>query len=381
MMLAFLLAAVVGGWAQTAVTAEIPRTGRMTRLRARSIRSTFLGKDLARPSPSAPVFCRGGARVEDEELVLFPPLTEKEIMEKLNTIPVFGIADKNGNAVVVKTADGEQVNWCFLQQELAHALMRAFTEQHRKEGGVLVSAPAVDGDTAVPELFVRDIPLGMIWKAISNPDDAENSDDVITGNEKKQSVELRLLADRADLEVARNMTMSMASQAAAAFSSNGAAGALEASEPAEASILERVPAAKRATFDRKLARLNRAWGVVPVFTMANMKIRTRRNTARNTDSKSGDKDDASDSAGDDSVELRPWFLSITDCVESWKKASGLDGDAADGESASDSAAAKAGEQASSASLHMATLEELVDAMRSESPVDFRKVKVPRIVLL
>ena len=121
---------------------------------------------------SAPPACglsvRGGADAADAaaaanaELVLYPPMTDEEITEKLNTIPVFGLTDKKGNAVVVQTEDGEQVNWCFLQQELAHALLKAFTEQQKQ-------ADPATGVADPDNLMVRDVPLGMVWKALIMP--------------------------------------------------------------------------------------------------------------------------------------------------------------------------------------------------------------------
>ena len=93
--------------------------------------------------------------------------------------------------------------------------------------------------------------------------------------------------------------------------------------------------------------------MVPVFTMAGMKIRVPAQAA-------GGK------AEDGPVDMRPWFLSIDACVKSYQKASGADG--AQGVDAD--AAARAAE---SASLHLATLDELAAAMMTESPVDFRKM--------
>jgi len=80
--------------------------------------------------------------------------------------------------------------------------------------------------------------------------------------------------------------------------------------------------------------------------MAGMKIRVKNGTS------------------DEPVELRPWFLSIAGCVESFKKASA-------GATGGDDAAMK--EALEAASLHMATLDELVKNMLQESPVDFRNI--------
>jgi hypothetical protein len=94
-----------------------------------------------------------------------------------------------------------------------------------------------------------------------------------------------------------------------------------------------------ASLARKLERLSHEWGVVPVFTMAGMKIRSREETGLS--------------------ELQPWFLSINGCVQAYKKAAGIDPNDDD-----------AGQDAS---LHMATLEELTEAMTRESPIDFRSI--------
>jgi hypothetical protein len=96
----------------------------------------------------------------------------------------------------------------------------------------------------------------------------------------------------------------------------------------------------------QVKQLGEEWGVVPVFTMAGMKIRVKNGTSGAP------------------VELRPWFLSIASCVESFKKASAA---AAGGD------AAAAQDALEGASLHMATLDELVKSMLAESPVDFRSI--------
>ena len=66
-------------------------------------------------------------------------------------------------------------------------------------------------------------------------------------------------------------------------------------------------------------------------------------------------------------------MNQSNCVDSWKKAAGLDPDSTEGMSQED-IMAKAAENAA---LHMATLEELVEAMQTESPVDFRKVDLSK----
>lgn len=249
---------------------------------------------------------------------MYPALTEAEVMEKLNTIPVFGITDKEGNSVAVKTPDGATVNWVFLQKDVAAQLVEAFEQQGKLQD------PLGEG---VGALQVSDVPLGMIWKALAKPSDGNNvtMDGKAVGSDGETvSVQLRLMADPADLQVARNMSARMELDPAAAA----------ASDTAEA---------KHAA---KVKQLGEEWGVVPVFTMAGMKIRVKNGTSA------------------EPLELRPWFLSIAGCVESFKKASA-------GATGGDDAAMQ--EALEGASLHMATLDELVQSMMKESPVDFRSI--------
>lgn len=233
-------------------------------------------------------------------------------MEKLNTIPVFGITDAKGNSVAVKTEDGDMVNWVFLNRELASHLVQQFESQVAGEDAVGVSG----------SLRVSDVPLGMLWQALAKPGDAASEGTVAQAVDgTSMAVQLRLLADPTDVAIARNMS-----------------GTVEAQHEGDEEFL-----AARAS---KVARLQQPWGVVPVFTMAGMKIRVKNSTDE----------------GAEPVELRPWFLSISSCVASYKKAMGLEG-----------AEAEAALRTDEAALHMATLEELTEAMLKPSPIDFRQI--------
>lgn len=90
---------------------------------------------------------------------------------------------------------------------------------------------------------------------------------------------------------------------------------------------------EKADLESKLKTLNTTWGVVPVFTMASMQI-MRNDTA-----------------------IRPWFASLEDCIGAYQQAvKGTDDeDAAHG-------------------LHMTTLDDLIQAMMSPSPADFRNMQ-------
>ena len=271
---------------------------------------------------------------EKEPMKMYPALSEDEIASKLNTIPVFGLTDKSGNSAVLRTPDGENVNWCFLEHEVAEAMVSAFAQQSAQ-------AETVDSDTSSKggDLIVSDVPLGMIWKALTPPDALDKSKKVSDFGDtpiNETTVQLRLLADGTDVEAAKNMTNVMLEQALNSSSSLG--------EGETAALIKR-------NFENKLEMLNREWGTVPVFTMANMKIRTPKKIADAV---------AGKNLGDDEfVEYRPWFLSVKDCIKSWKKASESSG--------------LTEEENAVFPIQMATLEELVNAMRAESPADFRKM--------
>lgn len=219
-------------------------------------------------------------------------------MEKLMTIPVFGITDEKGNSVAVKSADGATVNHVFLQREVggcwgsrhpnnvaelfemvlrcdtaeplpslqvAAQLVEAFEAQAKEAG-------TVEG---VGKLQVSDVPLGMIWKDLAKPGDgpeagalkgatAEGGEQVV--------VQLRLMADPVDLAIAKNVSATISA----------------ADEGDSAADKE----AKLARAERAAARLESAWGVVPVFTMAGMQIRVKNQTTG------------------EPVELRPWYVSV-----------------------------------------------------------------------
>jgi len=63
-------------------------------------------------------FRGGGVDVPDEPVKMYPALTEAEVLEKFNAVPVFGITDPNGNSVAVRTED-KMVNWVFLSKDMA----------------------------------------------------------------------------------------------------------------------------------------------------------------------------------------------------------------------------------------------------------------------
>lgn len=64
---------------------------------------------------------RGGDADADAPLKMFPPLSQEEVLEKLQTIPVFIVTDMKGHPVVISDAkqEGKPVNYIFLQRELA----------------------------------------------------------------------------------------------------------------------------------------------------------------------------------------------------------------------------------------------------------------------
>lgn len=135
---------------------------------------------------------------------------------------------------------------------------------------------------------VSDVPLSAIWNSLARPGAADSSNEKVDSD--KVAVEFRLFADPTDLAVARNISSTVTAAGDATTALTG-----------------------------KKERLSHDWGVIPVFTMAGMKIRTRKD--------------------DSAIELQPWFLSISSCVQSYKKASGMTGE----------------EDASNASLHMVGL--------------------------
>jgi hypothetical protein len=152
---------------------------------------------------------------------------EAEVMEKLNTIPVFGITDNEGNSVAVKTPDGATVNWVFLQKDVAAQLVEAFEQQGKLQD------PLGEG---VGALQVSDVPLGMLWKALAKPGEGNVTTDgqAVGKDGEAVAVQLRLMADPADLQVARNMSARMelepAAAAAAAAAGNDTAAAKHAAK-------------------------------------------------------------------------------------------------------------------------------------------------------
>lgn len=274
---------------------------------------------------------RGGVTSDEDEVKMFPALSEDEIAEKLNTIPVFGITDAKGQSVVHKMADGDLVSHVFLTKPLADEMLKQFKQLAETSAGETL------GDKGTG-LQVSDVPLGMLWSKLASPEDDESSGDGASSlpkTEEGASVQLRLMADPADLAIARNMTAGMVQQLAA--DGSGDEGGTEAMEEVEKAMAS------------KVAKLQQDWGVVPVFTMYGMKIRVRESAEPDAKVK----------------ELLPWFLSIEECVKSSKKAAGVE----EGKEETEEELKKL----AGMSINMSTLSELAAAMAKESAVDFRSV--------
>jgi len=269
----------------------IARTALCLALWASSAAAGLFGSNRWISAPSKLAVMRGGADSKDATK-RYPGLSKDEVLAKLNTIPVFGITDEEGNSVILKTDDGKQVNWLFLQKEAADSMQEFMQAQ----------SPTL-------QLHVRDIPLGFIWERLSPPG---NSTSAPAAKDEDDPVEVRLLADRTDVSAALNMTISNS---------------------------QNVSSDLKVLYEEKAKILNSSWGVVPVFTMAQMKMRVNNGTQ--------------------GIELHPWFLSVASCIESFKNA--MERSGGDASSIDD------------ASLHVSTLHELMEAMQSESIFDFRNI--------
>jgi len=248
----------------------------------------------------------------------YPALSQEEVEEWLEQVPVFAVTDANGAGVVLKPDNDSSVFYFFFSPQMANATLNQLT-----------SSGAADMD-----LRVSAFSLGKIWFKILNGDG--DSDEVMLktpGEEGEgvatKNVEYRLVPDTRDLLGAR-MLLTMNPEDGQKLQEEGGM----TQEIAQAAI-------KKAMTESP--KFNTTFNEIPVFMIAQMRMQ-----------KTGDE------KGEDGepVTLLPMYFSLQNMVGTWQQfMTQAPADVKDVEPA----------------INLMSLHDLVAMMQKESEIDFRNV--------
>ena len=276
-------------------------------MKGASLLLCLLGGAAGFLAPSPHRITRGGAR-----WATFPALSDEEISQALDKVPVFAIADAEGNAAVM-AMDGTDSSALNFFMDVKHALS---AKQYLAGQG---ESQAAEG-AQQPELRVAAQSLGKMWSTYKNAA-------APSGAAKRANVgAVRFISSPTELDAARAVIASGTISAAEVTRDELRAAYLAAEAAATAEAGDDAPSRPRfgAVTD------------VPVFSIAQMRM-----TA----------------GGENAGSQRVLFFSMSDLTKAWRGVcdnSGMgDGAFEDGE------------------LQIVSLDELIDQMRAPSEVDHR----------
>lgn len=255
------------------------------------------------------------AAKSDADLPTFPAMTQAEIEDWLEHIPVFAVTDSQGSGVVLKPDNDTSVFYFFMSPMQANATLQQ-----------------LKGANSEMDLKVSAFSLGKIWFNLlqSGPEKevtlkAPGAEDG-TGTTSK-GVEYRLVPDTRDLLGAR-MLLTMTPEDGEKMKEAGMT-----PEVAQAAL-------KKAMADSP--KFNSTFNEVPVFTIAQMRMQKKP--------EEGDEGEP--------VTLLPMYFSLQNMVGTWQQF--MTGAAPD-------------MQGVEPAINLMSLHELVDLMQKESNVDWRNV--------
>ncbi|VEU39757.1 unnamed protein product [Pseudo-nitzschia multistriata] len=251
------------------------------------------------------------------EKVMYPAMTQQEVEDWLEHIPVFAVTDSNGAGVVLKPDEDSSVFYFFLNPLAANA--------------TLTQLKSVNEDM---DLKVSAFSLGKIWfKLLQSDADREvllkkpGDDDDMT--QATKGVEYRLVPDTKDLLGAR-MLLTMNPEDGEALK-NGQEMTPEMAQKAVEKAMNESPKFKE-TFNE-----------IPVFTIAQMRMQ---------------KQPAEGESSAEPVTLLPMYFSLQNMVGTWQQFM----------------AQSAPElQGTEPAINLMALHDLVEMMQKESEIDFRSV--------
>uniref|UniRef100_A0A7R9ZNZ8 Uncharacterized protein n=1 Tax=Craspedostauros australis TaxID=1486917 RepID=A0A7R9ZNZ8_9STRA len=245
----------------------------------------------------------------------YPPMTETEIEDWMEHIPVFAVTDSNGAGVVLKPDDGSSVFYFFMNPLAANATL-----------GQLKSS------NVEMDLKISAFSLGKIWFKLLQADADQEVVLKEPGTEgdgqMQKGVEYRLVPDTRDLLGAR-MLLTMSPE----DSEKLKGGETMTAEMAQAAI-------EKAMTDSP--KFKATFNEIPVFTIAQMRMQKA----------------AEEGEGGEPVTLLPMYFSLQNMVGTWQQFMGQ---------------APADMQNVEPAINLMSLHELVAMMQTECEIDFRNV--------
>ena len=266
-------------------------------------------------------------------------MSQKEVEEWLEPIPVYAVTDSNGAGVVLKPENDSSVFYFFLNPLQANATLQQLKSVNTEL-----------------DLKVSAFSLGKIWFTLLNNKDGgkevllkspdRNKSDNDAG-ETTKNVEYRLVPDTRDLLGAR-MLLTMSPEDGEKMK---AAGGSMTPEMAQAAIQKAMT---------ESPKFKQTYNEIPVFTIAQMRLQKSSSGASSSDE---DEDgSSSSSSGTDNhgepVSFLPMYFSLQAMVGTWQQFMSQ---------------APADIQGVEPAINLLSLHELVEMMQTESEIDWRHV--------
>mmetsp|Transcript_12741 Transcript_12741/g.27955 ORF Transcript_12741/g.27955 Transcript_12741/m.27955 type:complete len:350 (-) Transcript_12741:216-1265(-) len=245
----------------------------------------------------------------------YPPMTQTEIEEWLEHIPVFAVTDSNGAGVVLRPENDTSVFYFFLNPNQANATLTQLKSANEEM-----------------DLRVSAFSLGKIWFNLLQSDKEvilKQPGEEDASGESTKNVEYRLVPDTRDLLGAR-MLLTMTPEDGEKLKESGGM-TPELAQAAIKKAMEESPKFKQ-TFNE-----------IPVFTIAQMRMQ---------------KQPGEDEKDKEPVTLLPMYFSMQNMVGTWQEFMKQ---------------APSDIQGVEPAINLMSLHDLVDMMKKESEIDWRHV--------
>lgn len=251
---------------------------------------------------------------ETPATTMYPAMSQEEVEDWLNHIPVFAVTDSQGSGVILRPDNATSVFYFFMSPMMANATLETLKSSNENM-----------------DLRISAFSLGKIWYRVLT---ADNETEVMLKppggdgeGEITSGVEYRLVPDTRDLMGAR-MLLTMDPEDGEKLKGGGKLTA----EDAQAAI-------KKAMTESP--KFKETYNEIPVFMIAQMRMQK----PAEEDSKEGDG------------QLLPMYFSLQNMVGTWQQFMSQVTDAKNVEPA----------------INLMDLHELVGKMQQESEIDFRNV--------
>jgi hypothetical protein len=257
---------------------------------------------------------QAAAPATDGTKTMYPPMSQEEIEDWMEHIPVFAVTDSKGAGVVLKPDDDTSVFYFFLNPVAANA--------------TLTQLKSVNPDM---DLKVSAFSLGKIWFQLLNSDSEKEVMLKSPGSETEQAangIDYRLVPDTRDLLGAR-MLLTMTPEDSEKLKT-GETMTPEMAQKAIEKAMTESPKFKE-TFNE-----------IPVFTIAQMRMQKQ----------------AKEGEDGEPVTLLPMYFSLQNMVGTWQQFM---------------AQAAPDMQGMEPAINLMSLHDLIDMMSKESEIDFRNV--------